>query len=103
MYMQSGPGVFKGDLHAYRAEMRLGEINTAVTPLYILTGEYDYSCTPEDTVRTASLIPGAKVTIMKDMGHFPMSENPRRFREYILPVLKEIRQSAASSATAQTA
>ena len=27
---------------------------------------------------------------MKELGHFPMSENPARFREYILPVLDKI-------------
>jgi pimeloyl-ACP methyl ester carboxylesterase len=96
MYMQGGPGVFKGDLYFYRVDSdlrgKLGGIDTTTTPLYLLTGEYDLSCTPEDTIRTASTIPGAKVTTMKDMGHFPMSENPKRFREYILPVLQEIKQ-----------
>jgi hypothetical protein len=28
---------------------------------------------------------------MREIGHFPMSENPARFRTYILPVLDEIR------------
>jgi len=56
-----------------------------------LTGEYDFSCTPEDTKRTAAMIPGAEVMIMKEMGHFPMSENPKLFRSYILPVLEKIR------------
>jgi hypothetical protein len=28
---------------------------------------------------------------MKEVGHFPMSENPEQFRRYILPVLEEIR------------
>jgi pimeloyl-ACP methyl ester carboxylesterase len=32
-----------------------------------------------------------KVTVMKELGHFPMSEHPERFRQYILPVLEEIR------------
>jgi hypothetical protein len=27
---------------------------------------------------------------MKEVGHFPMSENPAKFREYILPVLAKI-------------
>jgi hypothetical protein len=27
---------------------------------------------------------------MKELGHFPMSENPQRFLEYLRPVLKEI-------------
>jgi pimeloyl-ACP methyl ester carboxylesterase len=94
-YMQSGPGVFKGDLYFYRvdADLRgqLGGIDTTRCPLYLLTGEYDFSCTPEDTVRTAAGIPGAKVTVMRELGHFPMSENPAQFRRYILPVLDEIR------------
>jgi pimeloyl-ACP methyl ester carboxylesterase len=58
---------------------------------YLLTGEYDFSCTPTDTARTADQIPGVKVTTMQGLGHFPMSENPDRFRRYILPVLDEIR------------
>ena len=95
-YMQSGPGVFKGDLHFYRVNAdwrgKLDGINTEICPLYLLTGAYDFSCTPEDTKRTAAGIPGAKVKIMEEMGHFPMSENPARFREYILPVLEDIRR-----------
>ena len=34
---------------------------------------------------------GARVTVMKEIGHFPMSEHPAQFRRYILPVLEEIR------------
>ena len=93
-YMQGGPGVFKGDLHFYRVDGdlrgRLGGIRTDECPLYLLTGEYDFSCTPEDTTRTAASIPGAQVTIMREVGHFPMSENPAQFRKYLLPVLAEI-------------
>jgi len=96
-YMQSGPGVFKGDLYFYfqRAESDflnyMAHIDTKVCPVYLLAGEYDYSCTPEDTQRTGAYIPGSEVIIMKEMGHFPMSENPQRFRTYILPVLEKIR------------
>jgi pimeloyl-ACP methyl ester carboxylesterase len=93
-YMQGGPGVFKGDLYFYRVDAdlrgKLIGIDTSRCPLYLLTGEYDFSCTPEDTLRTAEGIPGAKVTIMQEVGHFPMSENPGQFRRYILPVLDEI-------------
>lgn len=93
-YMQGAPGVFKGDLHFYRVDGdlrgRMQEIDTRRCPLYLLTGEYDYSCAPDDTLRTAKSIPGAKVTIMKELGHFPMSENPAQFRTYLLPVLKDI-------------
>ncbi len=93
-YMQGGPGVFRGDLYFYRVDAdlrgKLGNIDTTRTPLYLLTGEYDFSCTQEDTHRTAAAIPGAKVVDMQEVGHFPMSENPARFRQYILPVLDEI-------------
>ena len=93
-YKQSGPGIFKGDLYFYRVDSdlrgKLDGIDTATTPLYLLTGEYDFSCSPEDSIRTAETIPGATVTVMKELGHFPMSENPAQFRKYILPVLDEI-------------
>jgi pimeloyl-ACP methyl ester carboxylesterase len=97
MYKQSGPGVFKGDLYFYRVDgdlrPRIGAVDTGACPLYLLTGEYDFSCTPEDTMRTARAIPGAEVTIMRELGHFPMSENPGRFQRYILPVLERIRMT----------
>jgi pimeloyl-ACP methyl ester carboxylesterase len=95
MYAQGGPGVFRGDLHFYRAEGdlrdRISGIDTGRCPLYLMTGEYDFSCTPDDTRRTAVQIPGARLTIMRELGHFPMSEHPERFRGYLLPVLDEIR------------
>ena len=69
---------------------------TDVDGLYLLTGEYDFSCTAEDTLRTAAQIPGAEVQVMKELGHFPMSENPARFREYILPVLTKIASTSSS-------
>jgi pimeloyl-ACP methyl ester carboxylesterase len=95
MYLQGGPGIFKGDLHFYRVDGDLREkvrgIDIKRCPLYLLTGEYDFSCAPEDTQRTAQQIPGAEVVVMKELGHFPMSENPAQFRTYILPVLERIR------------
>jgi pimeloyl-ACP methyl ester carboxylesterase len=42
-------------------------------------------------LRTADNIAGAEATIMGELGHFPMSENPAQFRQYILPVLDRIR------------
>ena len=94
-YLQGGPGVFKGDLHFYRVDSdyrdRVGDIDTKQCPVYLLTGEYDFSCTPEDTLRTAARIDGAQATIMEGLGHFPMCEDPARFRRYILPILDQIR------------
>jgi pimeloyl-ACP methyl ester carboxylesterase len=94
-YKQGGPGVFKGDLYFYRVDgdlrQQVGSIDTGLCPLFLLTGEYDFSCSPEDTLRTAAAIAGADVQIMERLGHFPMSENPDQFRGYILPVLEKIR------------
>jgi pimeloyl-ACP methyl ester carboxylesterase len=97
-YMQSGPGIFGGDLYFYQVEgdfrERVKEIDTSVTPLYLLTGEYDYSCSPQDTLETAAEIEGADVRIMPGLGHFPMSENPRAFITELLPVLEKIADDA---------
>ena len=98
-YKQGGPGVFKGDLYFYRVDGdlrgRTDRIDTKVCPLYLLTGEYDFSCTPDDTRRTAAEISGASVTVMEQLGHFPMSENPEQFRRYIAPVLRDIIKQSA--------
>lgn len=92
-YMQGGPGVFKGDLHFYTADGdirdRVAGIDTQRCPLWLLTGEYDYSCTPQDTEFLAGRIAGSQWQIMEGMGHFPMSENPDRFLGYLRPVLAQ--------------
>jgi pimeloyl-ACP methyl ester carboxylesterase len=93
-YMQSGPGVFKGDLFFYRESQGLAEgiaaIDTAACPLTLMSGDYDFSCTREDMERTAAMIPGAQLVRMAGVGHFPMSENPRLFATYLAPVLDDI-------------
>lgn len=99
-YMQGGPGVFRGDLHFYKGEGdlrgELGLIDTARCPVWLLTGDYDYSCPPEATREAASGIPGASVAIMERLGHFPMSENYPLFRTHLLPVLDQVVQSVAA-------
>ncbi|MBR0966368.1 alpha/beta hydrolase [Bradyrhizobium diazoefficiens] len=93
-YMQGGPGVFKGDLYFYKLDGdirdRVAQIDTSRCPLFLLSGEYDYSCTPAETLAVASSIKGSHVTIMKGLGHFPMSEDPDKFLGYLLPVLHAI-------------
>ncbi|MFA7666410.1 MAG: alpha/beta hydrolase [Burkholderiaceae bacterium] len=97
-YMQGGPGVFKGDLHFYKVDGDIRgdieRIDTSACPLYLLSGEYDYSCTPEETLDVARRVPGAQVEIMPGLGHFPMSEDPERFIGHLLPILERIRASA---------
>ncbi len=92
-YKQGGPGVFKGDMYFYKVDGdirdKIREIDVSKCPLYLLTGDYDYSCTPDDTRALAGEL-GVGMTEMKELGHFPMSENPERFLSYLKPVLGEI-------------
>lgn len=91
MFMQSGPGVFRGDLSFYTQDdsliARLGRIDTDKTPVHILVGAYDLTCTPEDAQRTADAINGATLTVMETLGHFPMSEHPEGFRPFFIDAL----------------
>ena len=93
-YSQGGPGVFWGDIHFYSGEWdargRVREIDTTKCPLFLLTGEYDYSCTMEMSQATAQQIAGARFIPMHGIGHFPFAENPALFAAYLLPVLDEV-------------
>jgi hypothetical protein len=44
----------------------------------------------EDTQATLAAIPGAKGGRMTGIGHFPVSENYPRFKEYLQPILAEL-------------
>jgi len=94
-YMQSGPGIFKGDLFFYWHDGHFDDrshlIDTERCPVYLLSGEYDSSCTPERSRATHERIKGSTLNVMDGIGHFPMSENPDLFRSHLLPVLEEIR------------
>jgi pimeloyl-ACP methyl ester carboxylesterase len=98
MFMASGPGVFRGDLSFYTRDDsltgRLAQIDTAATPVHLLVGAYDLTCTPEDARRTAAAIPGATCTVMPELGHFPMSEHPAAFRPYFADALARMKVTA---------
>ena len=90
-YSQGGAATFAGDIHFYSGEWdardRVHRIDTSRCPLFMLTGEYDYSATAEASEATAAKIKGARFQRMDRMGHFPFAENPRRFLEYLAPIL----------------
>ena len=95
-YSQAGPGVYAGDVHFYSIDWdgreEIKTIDTSVCKVSLLTGEYDYSCTPDMTRQVAAAIPGARLVIMKGIGHFPMIENYPLFRGYLLPELDVMRE-----------
>ena len=99
IYGQGGPGVYEGDLAFYSDEFDaaayLGRIDTRRTPLWLLTGEYDYSATPADSRRIADAIPGAHFQEMPKLGHFPMVENPDLLMNWLQPPAAALARSLA--------
>ncbi|NEK85623.1 alpha/beta hydrolase [Blastococcus saxobsidens] len=93
-YSQGGPGIYRGDTYFYSEDLdlrgRAGDIDTARCPVYLLTGEYDHACTPDDTAEALAAVPGARGGTMPGIGHFPMAENYPLFRTHLLPVLAEL-------------
>jgi pimeloyl-ACP methyl ester carboxylesterase len=93
-YSQGAPAVFKGDLDYYSLEHDLTgkahRIDTQKVAVYLLGGEYDWSASPADVKALADAIPGAHFSEMKEVGHFPMCENPDAFKKCLRPVLEKI-------------
>jgi pimeloyl-ACP methyl ester carboxylesterase len=98
-YGQSAPPVAKGDLYYNFIDHNLtgGEaqrIDTSKIAVYLMTGEYDWGNSPDQTRLLAAQIKGSKFVEMKGLGHFPMAENYPVFKKYLMPVLDEIAAKA---------
>lgn len=97
-YSQGGFGTFYGDILFYSGEWdgrdRVPRIDTQRCPVVMLTGEYDYSCTPQMSEQTAARIPGAVFRTMPGLGHFPPAENPPVFAGILLDALDTIAEKA---------
>lgn len=94
IYSQSAPSVYDGDLAFYSDEFaatnHTHKIDTAKTPVWFMTGDYDYSASPAETMKVVAEIPGANFTRLEGFGHFPMTEDPKRlYKEYLGKVLEE--------------
>jgi pimeloyl-ACP methyl ester carboxylesterase len=93
-YASGGPGVFRGDLFYYfvDGDLRNQQLNidTRNCPVFLLSGEYDFSAPAAGAAEIAERIPGSHFTEMKGLGHFPMSENPPLFKRYLMPVLAQL-------------
>lgn len=84
IYSQAGPSVYPGDLSFYSDEFDgnvvAPKIDATQVPIHLMTGEYDYSATPDDGARLSRLIAGSTFEKMEGLGHFPMVEDPDRVR-----------------------
>jgi len=69
-------------LGGWDGRSRMSSIDTKKCPVYMLTGEYDWSNTPEMGQATCDKITGGKHQAMKGVGHFPATENPKVFVGY---------------------
>ena len=95
-YEQGANGVLKGDLYYYSVEHdyrdSADDIDATQVRMYLMNGEYDYLTNPDDAREAAAAIgEGATAHEMQAVGHFPMAEGPDLFREYLKPVLEDIR------------
>ena len=94
-YGQGGPGVYNGDgaiitsLHAVAPTL-----DKATCPLFVFSGEYDYSATPAQGKSAADKL-GGEFILMKGKGHFPMAEDPIGFKADLMPVLGKIKAMAS--------
>ena len=81
-YYTQGSEAFKGDLYFYSVDHdlrgKLGEIDGERCPVVMMTGEYDYLTTPEDSERTASADQGRRVHRDADDRPLPDEREPRR-------------------------
>ena len=97
VYAAGWPPAFIGDLWYYLVDYdirdRAHEIDTRQVAVHILSGEYDWSGSPDLGRAAHEAIAGSTHAVMEGMGHFPMQENPERFAGYLRPVLEEIRGS----------
>ncbi|KAJ8117542.1 hypothetical protein OPT61_g1293 [Boeremia exigua] len=96
LYSAQAYGIFHGDLDFYfggwDGRSRVASIDTNSCPVYMLTGEYDWSNTPEMSQKTADKIPGAKHKAMPGLGHFPATENPKAFVPHLIEAIDHIQK-----------
>ncbi len=93
-YAQGAPGVYRAGTFFYSEDLdlrgQLSELDTAACPVVLLTGDYDYACTPEDSRRTAEAIPGGRFVRMPGLGHFAPAEDWVTFRPYLTDALVHV-------------
>ena len=70
----------------------IANIDTANCPVFMLTGEYDWSTTPAAAETVAAAIPGAIHKTMPKLGQFPAAESPDRFIPFLLEAIDHVQR-----------
>ena len=74
-----------GDYSHFDLTGRLGEIRH---PTLVIGTRSDDSAPPGQSRRLAELIPGARLALIEDCGHFPLLEKPQELSRSLLPFLE---------------
>ncbi|MDQ1026960.1 pimeloyl-ACP methyl ester carboxylesterase [Streptomyces umbrinus] len=59
-------------------------------PVLVVAGAQDFAAPPEDAVALAAALPGGRLRLFDDCGHFAMAEQPRRFADAVHALLSEV-------------
>jgi len=82
--------VILGDLSAYTSLDIRNRIKEISFPVLLITGEDDWSCTPENVRNTEKLLECPKaIEVLKGVGHFPHMEAPELLSEVLLKRIKD--------------
>jgi pimeloyl-ACP methyl ester carboxylesterase len=65
---------------------RLKDINL---PVLVITGDDDRIIPTADSIRLASMIPGAEMAVLADCGHVPQEECPQEFLKILIPFIQK--------------
>ena len=79
--------------HLYQPSAKeVVQVEVPAFQFLMIDGEGDPNTSPKETQALADLVKGSKFWPMKDLGHFPVTENYSEFRKYLLPILEDIQQ-----------
>jgi len=94
MLQSAHPRSLRNDLHLWGVEnadeTRTERIDGSKIPIYMYSGEFDFTCPPDHVEKAAGAIGNVNYEMLEGLGHFPMSENYERFRPTLVRTLEDI-------------